>query len=298
MNEERKIIKIVDEGEARYCLKANFEILGRMWDNEGEEVVVVKPESESESLCVMIVTSNGKVVDHIVVEDEPVKITNNLSQYSNVKIGFSFSRADGYVKNSEILRFYFLKAQKPDGFVPVESEQIVIIEQLARYGFAKAELQNNELVFFTMNGSEAQRVQLSGFVQEQSDLSERDEIKETFVKGKKTSNLENDGDGSSPFATIKQLYEIKSVTQESEGVSSTIKIDNTGYDFSISTTSTSGGEEITTKTSFSGSNISVVNNDTQEPIRPTINNTEAMAYLSDIDSAIRVAISDSWVSEY
>ena len=73
--------------------------------------------------------------------DEPVKITSNLSQYASVKIGFSFSRVDGYVKNSEIGEFYFLKAQKPDGFVPVEPEQMVIIEQLAEHGFARAELQ-------------------------------------------------------------------------------------------------------------------------------------------------------------
>lgn len=198
---EQKKIEIIDSGEARYCLNPNFEVLGRMWDNEAEEVVVVKPDNESESLCVMIVTADGKVVDHIVIDDEPVKITSNLSQYASVKIGFSFSRVDGYVKNSETAKFYFLNAQKPDGFVPVEPEQMVIIEQLAEHGFVRAELQNNELVFFTANGNETQRVQLSGFVQEQSDLGEIDQTKETFIKGKRTSNLENDGDGTSPFAT-------------------------------------------------------------------------------------------------
>lgn len=51
----------------------------------------------------------------------------------------------------------------------------------------------NEIVFIARDGSEISRTQLSPFVQEQSDLSETDPSSETFVKGKKTSNLENDG---------------------------------------------------------------------------------------------------------
>ena len=51
----------------------------------------------------------------------------------------------------------------------------------------------NEIVFIARDGSEISRTPLSPFIQEQSDLGETDPNSETFVKGKKTSNLENDG---------------------------------------------------------------------------------------------------------
>ena len=109
--DERKIIEIVDSGEARYCLEANFEVLGRMWDNEAEEVVVVKPERERGNVCIMIVTVDGKPIEHIDVRDEPVKITNILSMNTSVDIGFTFVGVGGYTKNTEVEKFYFLKAQ-------------------------------------------------------------------------------------------------------------------------------------------------------------------------------------------
>ena len=68
-------------------------------------------------------------------------------------------------------------------------------------GFVDVKLANNELLFYGIKGNVVATVHLSGFVQEQSDLGELDNTKETFVKGKKTSNLENDGDGTSPYAT-------------------------------------------------------------------------------------------------
>lgn len=199
--DETKIIEIVDSGEARYCLDANFEVLGRMWDNGAEEVVVVKPERERDHACIMIVTVDGETIEHIVVGDEPVKITNLLSRHSSVNIGFTFVGVDGYTKNSAVKKFYFLKAQKPGDFVPVEPENKENLELLVEKGFVDAQLNNNELLFYGIKGNVVASVHLSGFVQEQSDLGELDSTKETFVKGKKTSNLENDGDGKSPFAT-------------------------------------------------------------------------------------------------
>lgn len=133
--DERKIIEIVDSGEARYCLEANFEVLGRMWDNEAEEVVVVKPERERDHACIMIVTVDGKPIEHIVVGDEPIKIRNILSMHSEVSIGFTFGGVDGYTKNTEVKKFCFLKAQKPEDFVPVEPEHKGNLDLLIAMGF-------------------------------------------------------------------------------------------------------------------------------------------------------------------
>lgn len=73
----------------------------------------------------------------------------------------------------------------------------------------------NELVFVARDGSIISRTLLSPFEQEQSDLGETDPDSETFVRGKKTSNLENDGppgqDPSLPpdkYVTRSQLAEV------------------------------------------------------------------------------------------
>lgn len=75
----------------------------------------------------------------------------------------------------------------------------------------------NELVFIARDGQEISRTQLSAFIQEQSDLGETDSSSETFVKNKKTSNLENDGppgqDPNKPvdkYVTESQLAKISS----------------------------------------------------------------------------------------
>ena len=196
-----KTIKIIDSGDARYCLDPHFEVLGRMWDNEAEKIVVVKPDIEKDHACIMIVTADGKTIEHIVVGDEPIPVTNILSRHSSVRIGFTFGGVDGYTKNSEVKEFYFLKAQKPEDFVPVEPENKENLELLVAKGFVDVKLANNEVLFYGIKGNVVATVHLSGFVQEQSDLGELDNTKETFVKGKKTSNLENDGDGTSPYAT-------------------------------------------------------------------------------------------------
>lgn len=157
---EQKIIEIVDNGDARYCLHPNFEVLGRMYDHEAETLQVVKPEVESESACIMVVSSNGIVIDNIVVGDEPILIRNNISQYPSVKIGFTFSRSDGYTKNSAVEKFLFLTAQKPVGFEPVESSWKDSINYLMAKGFTDARLDNNELIFYGVNGQEVTRITL------------------------------------------------------------------------------------------------------------------------------------------
>lgn len=75
--------------------------------------------------------------------------------------------------------------------------------------FARAELKSesdkkNVLHFYRANGEEITSVELSGFTQVQSDLSEINPANEAFVKNKSTKYLVNDGeDGTSIYATQK-----------------------------------------------------------------------------------------------
>lgn len=219
-------IEIIDSGKEKYTLMPKDMLLGRLYDNEAETIKIVKPAAEKDSICTMIITDiNGSVLDHVVIKEDTYTITSAISTKNRVKIGFSFSRADGYIKGSEIVFGKFLPAPKPDGFVPVEPEQKKNIDYLVSYGFTNSKLVGNELQFFNMNGDKVVSFDLSPFTQEQSDLGETDVSRETFVKGKKTSNLKNDGeDGSSPYATQewalnKQNYAIvdEEPTDKSQG---------------------------------------------------------------------------------
>ena len=189
-----KTIEIIDSGQDKYTLKCDTNILGRRYDNIAETLTIVKPAAEVDSACILVATYGGNVVDHIAVQGDTIDITSNLSQYESVNIGFSFSRPDGYVKGSEIKQFKFLPAPKPDGFVPVPSEQKATIDYLAQYGFVDAVLDNNILKFKNYNGNDVKEVQLSGFVQEQSDWNETNDKSETYIKNKPTklSQFEND----------------------------------------------------------------------------------------------------------
>lgn len=189
-----KTIEIIDSGQDRYTLKCDTNILGRRYDNIAEMLTIVKPAAEVDSVCILVATYGGNVIDHIIVQSNTIDITSNLSQYESVNIGFSFSRPDGYVKGSEIKRFSFLPAPRPDGFVPVPSEQKATIDYLTQYGFVDAVLDNNILKFKNYNGDDVKEVQLSGFVQEQSDWNETNDKSETYIKNKPTklSQFEND----------------------------------------------------------------------------------------------------------
>lgn len=191
-----KTIEIIDSGQDRYTLKCDTNILGRRYDNIAEMLTIVKPAAEVDSVCILVATYGGNVVDHIAVQGDTIDITSNLSQYESVNIGFSFSRPDGYVKGSEIKQFKFLPAPKPDGFVPVPSEQKATIDYLTQYGFVDVVLDNNILKFKNYSGDDVKEVQLSGFVQEQSDWNETNDKSETYIKNKPTklSQFENDLD--------------------------------------------------------------------------------------------------------
>lgn len=197
-------IKIIDSGTDRYLIEPKEITLGRQWDDNADEIIIERPEIEQNNDCVMIITDiNGVYIDHIPMITDSYVIKSNVSMNKYVKIGFRFFNRDGYSKSSEIIIGKFLSAQKPYDFSPSDPTQKQDIDYLIEYGFTDSRLVGNELQFFNMIGEKVVSFDLSPFVQAQSDLGETDETSETFVKGKKTSNLLNDGeDGTSPFATV------------------------------------------------------------------------------------------------
>lgn len=201
-------ITLKDNGTDRYTLESSSKYFGRMYDNISEAFQVIFPafEVENGSTCTMIVVSDNAQVDNIIVKNGITQnITDNLSQYSRVKIGFSFEKPNGYVKNSEWKYFYFYDALKPNNFVPSEPEQqkqynLLLDEAIVDVNWKEGS--NNILEFINLNGSIVKEISLSGFVQEQADLGETNPQSETFVKNKSTKYLFNDGeDGTSPYAT-------------------------------------------------------------------------------------------------
>ena len=203
-------IKIIDSGLDRYLLEPNEIVtLGRQWDSGADEIAIERPEAEKDSLCVMIINDiSGNYIDHIIMNTDSYTIKSNVSMNKYIKISFRFLRQDGYSKGSEVLIGKFLTTQKPYDFKPDDPAQKEDIDYLVGFGFTDSKLDGNELQFFNMFGNKVVAFDLSPFVQAQSDLGETDQTAETFVKGKKTSNLLNDGeDGTSPFATQKWTQE-------------------------------------------------------------------------------------------
>lgn len=197
-------IKIIDTGANRYLIENDTIYLGRRYDDGAEFITVEKPEAEQDSVCLLLVaTLEGKIIDQFTVTDEPIAITSNLSQYPSLKIGFSFLRPDDSVKNSEPKQIFFLSAIKPSDFKPAPSQKEPLYELLTK-AFAKVVYIGKNLSFYNIFDDKVATVEIeSGGAKKQSDLAETDSTSETFIKGKKTSNLTNDGDGQSPFATQK-----------------------------------------------------------------------------------------------
>ena len=157
-------IRLLDNSSERYLQKTDTQCLGRRWDNIAEQIQVIKPVGEEHNVCAMIVSNNGKVIDHIIVGNEPIEVTSNLSQYSNVEIGFSFSNADGYIKNSEIKNYYFAEAQKPSEFVPMTPEQWTNVDLVLGGSIVRVQLDGTALVYYNLEGQELSRADISGLV--------------------------------------------------------------------------------------------------------------------------------------
>lgn len=205
-------ITLLDNGSDRYTQERDSKYFGRKWDNIAEAVKVLFPEVELEanSACYMIVVHENAQIDSILVGNNvPFDVTNVLSRHDRIKVGFSFQRPDGYVKNSEWQYYYFHDALKPEDYVPVDPEQEEQFNLLLGYAFTNVDWKagtRNVLEFKNMAGGVVKEIELSPFVQEQADLAEQDPDAETYVKHKSTIYLANEGsDGTSPYAEIKDL---------------------------------------------------------------------------------------------
>lgn len=196
-----RLIKIIDSGKPRYTLEPTHIILGKMYDHESEELVIERPKIEADSTCTLIVADiSGKIVDNIDMSSNRYKIRNNLSQYSRVQLAFSFSKGDGYIKGSEIAYGDFGVTLKPTGFVPVEPEEKTNFNYLVGKAFVDVKRNDKNLDFYNLSNQVVASVEAG--TGGGSDIT-------------KTSELENDGDGTSPFVTEAGLEgDLEIITQE------------------------------------------------------------------------------------
>ena len=230
-----RVIRLIDNKCDRYLVDADCYTLGRQWDNGSEHIVVEKPavEVEKSSTCEMFVKANGKLVDAIQVYDEPIAITDLLTQYQKITIGFSFYNADGYIKNSEPKDFYFLEAIKPEAFTPTEPTGKDRLNYLLANGLTDLrwkEGTNNTLELINADSQVVRELELGDFVQEQADLAESNPQSEKYVENKSTKYLQNEGsDGSSPYTTQFEVRKLLSNIADEIGVpTKTSQLENDG----------------------------------------------------------------------
>lgn len=163
-------IRLIDNTPERYTQEADNYCLGRMYDNIAEKVQVIKPKGEEYNVCSMIVKADGEVIDHIIVGDEPIDITSTLSQYSVVSIGFSFSNATGYIKNSETRNYYFAYAEKPSDFVPMPPEQWTNVDLVLGGSITRVKLEGTALIYYNLKGQELSRADVKDLVVDKQDI--------------------------------------------------------------------------------------------------------------------------------
>lgn len=154
-------IRLIDDSPERYTQKSDNYCLGRRWDNIAEKVQVIKPKGEENNVCAMVVYADGKPVERILVGNDPIYITSVLSQFNNVEISFIFSNANGYVKNSEIISYYFAEARKPDDFVPMTPEQWTNIDVVLGESIVRQVLEGNVIRSYNLVGQVVSEVDLS-----------------------------------------------------------------------------------------------------------------------------------------
>lgn len=190
-------------------------------------------EVEKSSTCEMFVKANGQLVDVIQVYDKPIPITSLLTQYRKITIGFSFYNSDGYVKNSEPKDFYFLEAIKPEAFTPTEPQGKERLNYLLTNGLTDLRWKDgghNTLELVNADSEVVRELELSGFVQEQADLGETNPQSEKYVQNKSTKYLQNEGaDGTSPYVTEKTLEDAFENLSDAFGVpEKTSQLENDG----------------------------------------------------------------------
>ena len=141
-------ISFKDDGNLGYTITSDSYILGHRYDNCANQIQVQKPECEADSVCVMIVTHKDQIIKRVEIHDEPVDVCNNLSRFYEVEIGFTFKRADGYVKNTSKKTFTFIEAIKPDDFVLEENKNNVDLDLLNSKAFVDCDVNEDNIVEF------------------------------------------------------------------------------------------------------------------------------------------------------
>jgi len=188
------VVNFIDNGSDRYLISPTSKCLGRKWDNNAESIKVNKPEKEKENSCTMIVTRQGKIIDYINVGKDAFSVTSNLSQYDSVEIGFSFSGQNNYVKNSNIEKFYFLEAQKPDDFVAVDPEQSANINAIIGLAFTDIVLKEgttDTYEFKNLAGNTLKEVQIKGAGGGSAITEETDPTVPEYVKNISEEDIES-----------------------------------------------------------------------------------------------------------
>lgn len=133
------IIKFLESQENdRYIINPNSVKLGRKFDDNSEQVQVIFPENEVDTKCTMIVKDTfNKGIDLIEFENGEIKgVTNTLSQFDKVLIGFVFTK-DNYTKYSSYKTFYFEPSLAPTNFEPREPEFKGSYLEIIEKSFAK-----------------------------------------------------------------------------------------------------------------------------------------------------------------
>lgn len=161
-------INLVDNGTQSYAQIPTDTILGHQYDNNAQQITVVKPtfETEQNNTCIMIVSTvsgcyNSSIVDQIVVGNDPIDITDAISQYTQVSISFSFSNASGYIKNSDTETYTFIPTLQPNGWTPATPNAEQSLTTLLNSAFTSATLNGNELQFSNSNNQTVQTLSVA-----------------------------------------------------------------------------------------------------------------------------------------
>ncbi|MDR2046539.1 MAG: hypothetical protein LBP79_01310 [Clostridiales bacterium] len=158
----KQITITIHDGITPYRITPSDYILGRRYENAVTEITVIRPISESSRTCVCVVEANGETIDNILMTNNKFVVTSNLSQYTNVTIGFVFFDTSGYTQTTESLVFQFAPALRPLDFAPLTPEAARIVFDLQHASVARLEYDENakDITGFNSTGEERTRIHL------------------------------------------------------------------------------------------------------------------------------------------
>lgn len=156
------VLTLSGQNPSRYYISCDDDVIGRRYDNIAEAFYINKPLNETDSVCTMFATYKGRYIDSVIVDSDTISIKNNISQFEYIDISFMFTKANGYVKNSEIKRFYFEEALRPASFTPTEPQALDDLNQLIAKAFVSATYSNGMFVFKNLTGTVVFQADVSG----------------------------------------------------------------------------------------------------------------------------------------